>query len=224
MARTNWKRPSIPAVLVVFVLLALLPSCAPSTSAPSTASMETQAIGTSTPTIILLSTETVTPLPTLPENTSACLEPITPVSPPTKDFTEPDPGTWVMLMKPVQEYFYYRKKAVIAGNVQILWDRYPALKLGSENSRSFNAEPFFVEMMSVLKPFDGNIDPEGYGRIKVILSDGQAEVLVHGWELYLYLDHGTFEDSGGEFKIILFLCSQANQQWTVYQTDDVTPP
>jgi len=76
--------------------------------------------------------------------------------------------------------------------------------------------------MKGLKPFDGNVSPESYERIKVFLADGQAQILVHGTELFLFKEQGQFEDSGGEFKILLFVCSPDNQQWTVYKTDEVT--
>lgn len=44
-----------------------------------------------------------------------------------------------MLMKPVREYFYYRKEAVVKDDVQILWYRYPGLKQGNDFSTGVNA-------------------------------------------------------------------------------------
>ncbi|HLO32594.1 MAG TPA: hypothetical protein VK249_25830 [Anaerolineales bacterium] len=139
-------------------------------------------------------------------------------------FTEPDPGTWAMLMPAVREYFYYRKKAVITGNVEILWAHYPELKNGADLSNGINKEEFFINNMQGLKPFDGNIDPESYEKIKVKASNGEAEVLTHGMELYLYADGaGKFDETGGEFKIIIFMKRQ-NKQWAVYKTDDISGP
>jgi hypothetical protein len=147
-----------------------------------------------------------------------------PTSTSTVGFTEPDPETWVMLMPAIREYFYYRKKAVIAGKVEVLWARYPELKDGADFSSGINAEEFFINNMQGLKPFDGNIFPESYGQIKVIISGEKAEVLAHGMELYLYADEtGKFDDSGGEFKIIIFLRRQ-DDQWTVYKTQDISGP
>jgi hypothetical protein len=143
----------------------------------------------------------------------------------TADFTVPEPEVWVMLMKPVREYFYYRKEAVVKDDVQILWYRYPGLKQGNDFSTGVNAEVFLVDMYRQLKPFDGNIFPEYYDKIKVIMGNGKAEVLVHGLELFLYKDEaGQYDDSGGEFKIVLFLSSQGNQNWTVDKTIDITGP
>lgn len=60
--------------------------------------------------------------------------------------------------------------------------------------------------------------------IKVKQSGDNLEVLTHGMELYLYLDeNNTYNDSGGEFKIILFPRRQYDQ-WSVYQTQDVSRP
>jgi hypothetical protein len=57
------------------------------------------------------------------------------------------------------------------------------------------------------------------------MGNGKAEVLVHGLELFLYKDEaGQYDDSGGEFKIVLFLSSQGNQNWTVDKTIDITGP
>jgi hypothetical protein len=139
-------------------------------------------------------------------------------------FTDPNPETWVMLMPAVREYLYYRKKAVIAGNVEVLWTQYPELKDGADFSKGINAEEFFINNMQGLKPFDGNIFPEYYERMKVNILGETAEVLVHWLELYLYVDEtGRFEDSGGEFRVIIFLRHQDNQ-WTVYKTHDISGP
>ena len=165
--------------------------------------------------------QTLTPAAFTPNPTGVVSRP---TSTSTDDFTEPDPETWVMLMPAVREYFYYRKKAVIAGSVEVLWTRYPELKVGADLSTGINAEAFFINNMRVLKPFDGNIFPESYEKLKVSMSGEKAEVLTHGMELYLYSDEtGRFDDSGGEFKIILFLHHQ-NDQWTVYRTHDVSGP
>ena len=161
---------------------------------------------------------TIAETPTLPETNI-------PISITPADFTEPDPATWVMLMKPVREYFYYRKMAIINANVQILWDHYPELKQGFDRSEGINIESFMVDMYQGMKPFDGNIYPEFYDKIKVIMGNGTAEVLVHGMELYTYKDNtGQFDDSGGELKIILVLSSPDDQNWTVVKTVDITGP
>jgi hypothetical protein len=129
-----------------------------------------------------------------------------------------------MLMPAVREYFFIRKHAFIAGDAQLLWDRYPGLQNGTDLSRGINAEEFYITNMQGLKPFDGNIFPEYYEKLRVKLEGEQAQVLVHGMELYLWKDEsGKFDDSGGEFKIILFL-QQEGSGWTVIRTQDISGP
>ncbi len=157
----------------------------------------------------------------LPEPTT---EISTSTSTSTAGFTDPNPETWVMLMPAVREYLYYRKEAVIAGNVEVLWAQYPELKVGADFSKGINAEEFFINNMQGLKPFDGNIFPEYYEQIKVNLLGESAEILIHGMELYLFVNEtGKFDDSGGEFRIIIFLRHQDNQ-WIVYKTQDISGP
>lgn len=58
-----------------------------------------------------------------------------------------------------------------------------------------------------------------YGRRR---TNGQAKVLVHGMELYTWLDENNkFKESGGEFKIIVYLQMKIGR-WVVYKTDEVT--
>lgn len=138
------------------------------------------------------------------------------------EFIEPDPDTFVALMPELREYFYYRKQAVTTGNIEELWEQFPELRNGPDYSQGINSEEFLVTNYQGLKPFDGNIFPEFYERFKVKLTKDNAEVLVHGMELYLCLDeNGRFEDSGGEFKIVLYL-HMKDGRWVVYKTDEVT--
>lgn len=170
----------------------------------------------------------VTPMVPTPVVPILLPEPTTEISTSTSTskagFTDPNPETWVMLMPAVREYLYYRKEAVIAGNVEVLWAQYPELKVGADFSKGINAEEFFINNMQGLKPFDGNIFPEYYEQIKVNLLGESAEILIHGMELYLFVDEtGKFDDSGGEFRIIIFLRHQDNQ-WIVYKTQDISGP
>lgn len=48
----------------------------------------------------------------------------------TSGATELDPSTWVSVMPAVREYFYYRKKAILSGDSQVLWNRYPDPETG----------------------------------------------------------------------------------------------
>ena len=200
--------------IIICVLLTVLIACTPAAPLPSTE--------VPVPKSITPLASATTPVTTAPEKIDSCSATLTSVPVATAEFTIPEPDVWAMLMKPVREYFFYRKKAVVEGNIQVLWDRYPDLKQGPVLPKGINAEASLVENMKGLKPFDGNVSPESYERIKVFLKDKQAEILVHGTELFLFKEQSQFQDSGGEFKILLFVCSQDNQQWTVYKTDEVT--
>jgi len=138
------------------------------------------------------------------------------------DFVEPDPETFVAFMPTVLEYFYYRKQAIITNDIETLWKQYPELRNTVNIEQGINSEEFTLKNYQGLKPFDGNISPEHYERFKVKLTNGEAEVLIHGMELYTFLDeNNNFEESGGEFKIILYL-QMKNGRWVVYKTDEVT--
>ena len=138
------------------------------------------------------------------------------------DFSEPDPETFVAFMPTVLEYFYYRKQAIITNDIETLWTQYPELRNNFNIEQGINSEEFTVKNYQGLKPFDANFSPEHYERFKVKLTNGQAEILVHGMELYTFLDENdNFGESGGEFKIILYL-QMKNGRWVVFKTDEVT--
>ena len=169
---------------------------------------------------------TATPAATVSSAGSApvCPGSPTPLSSVETDYVDPDPNTWVMLMKPVREYFYYRKQAVISGDIQALWKRYPPLGQGGDIPRGWNSEGKLVDNMRGLAPFDGDISIEAYEKIKVIVSEQRAAVLTRGQETYLYGPQGQFDISGSAFTIIVFVCELGDQSWTVYGTHDITPP
>jgi hypothetical protein len=131
----------ISALLIVFTLASCVPASKPAF------------------TQIPIPTSTLTP------RLTATAKPENPES--TTEFMEPDPETYVMVLPAVLEYFYYRKKAMISGNVEELWTQYPELKSESDISKGINAEGFFISNYQGLKLFDGNIFPEEYERIKV---------------------------------------------------------
>lgn len=126
-------------------------------------------------------------------------------------------------MPAVREYFYYRKRAVITGNIEELWKHFPELKKDVDFEKGINSEELIVTNYQSLKPFDGNIFPEHYERFKVkFTNEQQVEVFVHGIELYTWLDESNkFDDSGGEFKVVLYL-HMKDGHWVVYKTDEVT--
>lgn len=133
-------------------------------------------------------------------------------------FIEPEPSEWVNYIKPVREYFYYRTNAVLKGDIQILWDRYPDLRNNPDPKTGVNNEKYEVE--SLHKSFsliDANFHLESRERMKIkTISEKEVIVLVHGGIGYLRDD---FDVSGGEMLIKLFLEHQENQ-WTVVKTDE----
>jgi hypothetical protein len=202
------------------LLILLLTSCAAAHPAQS---------GAPTQTAVLPSPATPIPTPaptasSAPTPTLVLAGPGAPTPSITTGFTEPIPEVWVDVMPAVREYLYYRKKAVVAGDVEVLWKRYPDLKQGMDAKAGINVEKNTVQTYGILKPFDGNIVPEAYERIQVKMIGDTADVLVHGMEMYLVtFDPGKFDESGSEFRIILSIRKQ-NNLWTFYKTTDITGP
>lgn len=169
------------------------------------------------------SPETNTQIPTAKPRTTTQTPTAVPTATPLaiSDFSELDPETYVTLMPAIREYFYYRKQAVISGNTEELWQHYPGLSQDIDVEAGINAEGFHIQNYHGLKPFDGNILPEYYERLKINETPAGFEVLLHGMELYLWKDGNNFDESGGEFKIVLYL-RQEDAVWVVYKTDQVT--
>lgn len=138
------------------------------------------------------------------------------------DFAIPDPESYVRLMPYVREYFHLRKQAVINGNLNAFYERYPDLGKSSDRDQGINTEAYHVRNMQSLEPFDGNFFPEYYEKIKIHEMDGAVHVLVHGMEIYLWKnDKGMIDESGGEFKMVISL-SKVGETWEIYETDEVT--
>lgn len=125
---------------------------------------------------------------------------------------------WAELHPVVNRYFFYRKQAVVAGNVKVLWQQYPALREGMNRDAAVNAEADVVERYRSLQVIDGNVAPEHYARFRVKVDGDKAVVLVNGMELYLRRE---FEESGGQLQIMLHLERQGGG-WTVVKTDETT--
>ena len=137
-------------------------------------------------------------------------------------YTEPDPETYVSLMTPVLEYFHFRKQAVLSGDLNAFYQRYPDLEHNTNVESGINTESTLISNMRALAPVDGNILPEYYEKIKVNQSENDVQVLVHGMELYLRENsQGEFSESGGEFKLVLYM-RQHGKTWQIYKTDEVT--
>ena len=187
--------------ILIYLSCAMLISCSPVNTSPTT------------------STQAPTAGPRESTQTPIALPTATPLD--ISDFSELDPETYVTLMPAIREYFYYRKQAVINGNTEELWQHYPELSQDIDVEAGINAEKFHIQNYQGLQPFDGNIFPEYYDRLIIHETPEGFEVLLHGMELYLWRDGNNFDESGGEFIILLYLRLE-NEVWTVYKTDQVT--
>jgi len=138
------------------------------------------------------------------------------------EFVHPDPETYVTLMPLIREYFFYRKQAVLNGDMDGFFDRYPALEVGMNIDQGINIEASQVHNMQSLDPFDANISPEYYEKIRVRKIEAEIHISVHGIALYLWKDsEGLFNESGGEFMIVIYAREQGDN-WQIYKTDEVT--
>lgn len=137
-------------------------------------------------------------------------------------FVEPEPSDWVQYIKPVREYMYLRTQALLKNDINILWERYPALKEHINLAEGINVEQNELESLNKgHRLVDANYDIENYERIKVkTLNENEVIILVHGSILYLADD---FEESGGEFLMQLFL-RRNGDNWDVVKTDEYTLP
>jgi hypothetical protein len=128
------------------------------------------------------------------------------------------PMATVGLETAVREYFHHRKKALLAGDLQLLWKRYPELSQGADVGAGVNWEGLEVDSARALRVVDVDFDLDHYERISYQLSGANAQATVHGLELYLLPD---FRTSGGEFKVTLYL-RLGGDRWNVVRTDAVT--
>lgn len=137
-------------------------------------------------------------------------------------FVEPELSDWVQYIKPVREYMYLRTQALLKNDINILWERYPALKEHINLAEGINVEQNELESLNKgHRLVDANYDIENYERIKVkTLNENEVIILVHGSILYLADD---FEESGGEFLMQLFL-RRNGDNWDVVKTDEYTLP
>ncbi len=150
--------------------------------------------------------------------------PITP-GPPTPT-PRPTVALWIApdsrdldaLRAAAHEYLYLRKQAFITGDLNRLWARYPALRQGADPSTGVNAEASDMASFHQLGLIDGDIAPESYARMAIRMRDDDAEITIHGFEMYLRRD---FSQSGSELWIRLFL-RRDGRRWTVVKSDEVT--
>jgi len=78
----------------------------------------------------------------------------------TTKFEEPDPETYVSIMPSLWEYFHLRKQAVMSGDTNEFFKRYPDLEFNINIESGINTESIFISDMHALSPVDGNVNPE----------------------------------------------------------------
>lgn len=143
-------------------------------------------------------------------------------SPIISGFDEPDPETYLSLAPVVWEYFHHRKAAVLSGKIDAFYVQFPNLVIDAEPLQGINAEAFYVAGLQSFDLIDGDIFPEYYQPLRLKTMPDHIEILTHGMELYLYRDiAGNFNQTGGEFKIILYLRPDGDD-WTLFRTHQIT--
>lgn len=121
-------------------------------------------------------------------------------------------------MPMVHRYFHVRKQAVLAGDPEIIWREFPALKDGRNSQAGINDEATAIAGYRPLAPIDGNVAPESYARLKALVDGDKAILLVNGTEIYLTKE---FSQSGGQVQLMLYL-EKRRDAWTLVKTDETT--
>lgn len=121
----------------------------------------------------------------------------------------------------VNEYFHYRKLAIVARNPEILWSHYPELRAGEDLSKGINTEGWLASRAVVSRALaDIMYDLDRYERMRIISSSADSTVVrVHGLEQYIQTDFSN--GTAGEFIIDLHL-QRSGDRWTVVLTDETT--
>lgn len=136
-------------------------------------------------------------------------------------FVEPSPAQWEEYIKVVREYFHLRTKAVLHKDMEILWNRYPDLKKGTDSKKGINVEKNDVQNTRDFNLIDANVQEESHEKIKVReIKENQAIVRAHGSLIYVKDD---FDVAGGELLIHLHL-ERRDGRWTVVKSDEYTLP
>ena len=129
-------------------------------------------------------------------------------------FVIPEPELWVQVAPRIREYFYFRKQAIVHGDIARLWERYPALRSPFLPDQGINSER--VEVEHTQPYLDGNITFDH--DFRVCLRATTMQVYVHGWEEYLLPDLNI---TGSEFYIRLDFQGRG-PDWALMRTDTLT--
>lgn len=121
----------------------------------------------------------------------------------------------------VNEYFYYRKLAIVARDADVLWARYPQLRAGEDLATGINKEGWLAARSDSSRSLaDVVYDLDRYERMRLLSSSADTVVVrVHGLERYIQKDFS--DGTAGEFILDLHL-QRAGDKWTVVRTDEMT--
>lgn len=121
----------------------------------------------------------------------------------------------------VNEYFHYRKLALVARDAEVLWARYPQLRAGEDLPTGINTEGSLATRSgSSLSLADVVYELERYERLRKLSSSADTVVVrVHGLERYIEKDFS--DGTAGEFILDLHF-QRAGDKWTVIRTDEMT--
>lgn len=120
----------------------------------------------------------------------------------------------------VNEYFHYRKLAVVARDAEILWTRFPELRRGEDLATGINTEGWLAMRSDTARSLaDVVYDLDRYDRVRMRTVGDDVVVRVHGLERYIQADFSN--GTAGEFILDLYLRRQ-QENWTVVKTDEMT--
>lgn len=114
----------------------------------------------------------------------------------------------------VNEYFHYRKLAILARDPQIVWSRYPDLGAGEDVQRGINTEGWYASRSAASASLaDVDYDLERFERIHFLArSADEAVVRVGALERYVAKDFS--DGKAGELLLDLYL-RRDGERWTV---------
>ncbi len=120
----------------------------------------------------------------------------------------------------VNEYFHYRKLAVVARDAEILWARFPALRNGEDMPTGINTEGWHAMRSDAARSLSDVIyELDRYDRIRMREVNDQLVVRVHGLERYIEADFSN--GTAGAFILDLYL-RRDQGSWRVVRTDEMT--
>lgn len=121
----------------------------------------------------------------------------------------------------VNEYFFYRKRAIIARDAELLWTRYPLLRSSEDLAAGINTEGWLATRSDTARSLADLIyDLDRYERMRTLSASGDSVVVrVHGLEKYIQRDFS--DGTAGEFILDVQL-ARDGAGWTVVRTDEMT--